>query len=361
MILFNDFISEYRLIKKEINQAISNVLDSGWFILGKELEKFENLFAKYLGVKYLVGVGSGTDAITLSLMALGIGDGDEVITTSLTAFPTITGILRSGAKPVLVDVLLKDGLINPDLIEQKINKKTKCIIPVHLYGQSCEMDKIFTIVKRYNLKIVEDCAQAAGSLYGNNKTGTLGDCGAFSFYPTKNIGAYGDAGAISTNSEVLYKKLRMLRNYGQNSRYYHDLNGLNSRLDEFQAAILSVKLKYLDKWNEKRRQIAKNYNENLISVEPIKENHYGKHIYHLYVIKTLNRVKLQLHLQKNGIQTLIHYPLSINKQKAFPSQINEIFSNSEKLSNEILSLPIHPALKSTEIKKIVKCINEYSS
>jgi len=360
MILFNNFIFEYQSIKKEIDQAISKVLNSGWFILGKELEQFEKEFANYLNVKYCVGVGSGTDAITLSLMALDIGYGDEVITTNLTAFPTITGIFRSGAKPVVVDILIEDGLINPDLIEKKINKKTKAIVPVHLYGQSCEMNNIIEIARKNKLKIVEDCAQAAGSVYGNKKTGTLGDCGAFSFYPTKTIGAYGDGGAITTNCELLYKKLITMRNYGQSSRYHHDYDGLNSRLDEIQATILRIKLKYLDKWNNIRGQIAQCYNDNLKKVEPIRENHYGKHAYHLYVIQSSQREKLQVHLNKNGIQTLIHYPIPVNKQKAFYFQKDEKLPNAEKFSNEILSIPIRHSLQRKEVDKIIKCINEFN-
>jgi len=253
---------------------------------------------------------------------------------------------------------VRPSLINTDLIEQKINKRTKAIVPVHLYGQSCEMNKINSIAKKYKLKIVEDCAQAAGSLFGNKKTGTIGDCGAFSFYPTKNLGGYGDGGIISTNNDLLYEKLIMIRNYGQSSRYLHDYDGLNSRLDEIQAAILRIKLKYLDEWNRKRRQIAQYYNENLKYAEPVTDNHYGKHIYHLYPIKIENRERMQIHLDSNRIQSLIHYPKPINKQKAFHYQKNENLINSEKFANEILSIPIHPNLNMKQIKKIVTSINK---
>lgn len=360
MVLFNDFISEYKTIKGEIDQAIAKVLNSGRFILGKELKQFEKEFADYLDVNYCVGTGSGTDAITLSLMSLKIGRGDEVITSNLTAFPTITGISRSGAKPVVVDVQINDGLINPDLIEREINKNTKAIVPVHLYGQSCEMNKIIAIAKKHKLKIVEDCAQSAGAVYYSAKTGTLGDCGAFSFYPTKNLSAYGDAGLIATNNELLYKKLLKMRNCGQNVRYEHQYNGINSRLDEIQAAILKVKLKYLDQWNVKRIETAHYYNQRMKNVVPIEENSYGKHVYHLYVIKTPDRKKLQSHLDKNGIQNFIHYPKPINKQKALNYQKDDKFNNSEKLVDVILSLPIHNLLKLEEKKKIIKCINEYN-
>jgi len=361
LVLFFDFVSEYESIQKEIDAVIGRVLNKGWFILGKELELFEKEFSEYLGSKYCVGVASGTDAITMSLMALDIGRGDEVITTNMTAYPTITGIVRSGSIPVVVDILSDDGLINPDLIRKKINEKTKAIIPVHLYGQSCEMNKIIAIAREYKLKIVEDCAQATGSLFGEVKVGTLGNCGAFSFYPTKNLGAYGDGGAITTNDKSIFNKLLMIRNYGQSTRYNHDVNGLNSRLDELQAAILRIKLKYLDDWNEKRRQIAMYYNEKLENVEPIKENRYGRSVYHLYVIKTSNRENLQLHLNNNGIQTLIHYPIPINKQRAFSFQKDEYLTNSERFADEILSIPIHPKLRQEELKKIVKCIKEFKS
>jgi len=359
MIYFNDFISEYKLIKDEINNAISKVLDSGWYILGKEVESFEKDFAKYLGVKYCVGVASGMDAITISLMGLGIKEGDEVITTNFTAYPTITGIMRSGAKPILVDIKIKDGLIDPDDIEKRINDRTKAIIPVHLFGQSCAMDKICSLAKKYRLKIVEDCAQSAGSTFNKSKLGTIGDCGAFSFYPTKNIGAIGDGGLISTNNDSLYNKFLLLRNYGQNSRYKHEINGLNSRLDELQASILKVKLKYLDSSNDKRRQFAMNYNENLVNVEPLKDNGFGHHVYHLYVVKCSNRLKLQKHLKEKGIQTIIHYPHPINKQKAFPYQNNEHFPRAEELTKNILSLPIHPYLKIGQLEKIISSINRF--
>jgi len=359
MIPFNDFKTQYLNIKKEIDSAVQEVLDSGWFILGKKLEFFENEFAKYIGTNFCVGVASGTEAITLSLMALDIKNGNEVITTNMTAFPTITGILQAGAIPVVVDIFERDGLIDYNKIEKKINHKTKAILPVHLYGQSCHMDEIIKIAKKYNLKIVEDCAQAVGATFQNKKVGSLGDCGAFSFYPTKNLGAYGDGGAVTTNDEITYQKLISMRNYGQTTRYLHETKGINSRLDEIQAAILSVKLKYLDEWNNKRKKIALFYQNNFTSVKCLAENSYGKPVYHLFVIKSENRDKMIQYLEKNDIKTLIHYPIPINKQKAFIWQKNEKLENSINFANSILSIPIYPELHKNNIEKIVEIINNF--
>ena len=357
MIKFNNFNTEYNFIKSEIDTSIARVISSGWYILGIELSNFEKLFSKYLGANYCVGVGSGTDALTISLMSLNIGKGDEVITTSLTAYPTITGILNSGAKPVLVDVYKSNALMDVEKIEAKINKKTKAIMPVHLYGQSCDMNTIKKIAKKHNLKVVEDCAQATGALCKGKKIGTIGDCGAFSFYPTKNLGSYGDGGAIITNSEEIYLKAKLYRNYGQEDKYNHTVNGLNSRLDEIQAAVLATKLKFLDNWNRKRREIAKKYSTELKTVDFLKNDSDSLHVHHLYVIKSNNRDKLINHLTKNGVETLIHYPLPINKQKAFFKMENETYENADKITKQILSLPINPWLKDDEINSIIEIIN----
>jgi len=359
MVLFNDFNKDPFFIKEEINTAIQRVLDSGWFILGKELENFEVNFARYIGTQYCIGVASGTEAIALALMALNIGAGDEVITTNITAFPTITGILQSGAKPVVVDVLSSTGLIDYKKIQSKINSNTKAIVPVHLYGQSCNLDEINQIALQNKLVIVEDCAQSAGATFKEMKCGSIGDCGAFSFYPTKNLGAYGDGGAITTNSEDVYSRLLSLRNYGQTKRYHHETNGINSRLDEIQAAILNVKLKFLDLMNQERQEIASVYRNQLQTVECLEEESYGKHANHLFVIKSKNRDKLLEHLQKHEIQSLIHYPIPVNCQKAFLVQKDEIFENSTMFANAILSLPIYPGLFENDINKVIKTVNEF--
>jgi len=360
MILLNNLKKEYISIKDEISQAINRVLESGYYIIGKECKLFEKEFAEYIGCKYCVSVGSGTDAINLSLRAAGIKTGDEVITTCLTAFPTITGIVEAGGKPVLVDIDPESCLINPDLIRQKITSKTKFIVPVHLYGQCADMDKIKSIANEFNLKIIEDCAQATGAEYKNIKAGNFGVAAAFSFYPTKNLGAYGDGGAITTNDKKIYNKLLMLRNYGQSNRYHHTFMGINSRLDELQAAILLVKLKYIDLNINRKRVIAKIYNEN-INLKFVKEKKTNKHTYHLYTVFSDNRDTLQKYLFKKGIQTLIHYPIPVYKQKALNYKEDNIFPITDKISSEILSIPIYPGLSDEQIYFIINAINSFKN
>lgn len=361
MIRFDNFNVQYAALKKEIDEAVHKVLASGWFIMGKELEAFEAEFAAYIGCPYCIGVASGTDAIALSLMVLDIGSGDEVITTNMTAFPTIAGIMQTNATPVVVDISYDDGLINTAEIEKRITPHTKAIVPVHLYGQSCDMDPICEIAQKYNLKVVEDCAQSVGASYKNKKTGSIGHVNAFSFYPTKNLGAYGDAGAITTNDETIYQRLLQLRNYGQRVRYYHDSFGINSRLDEMQAAILRAKLKYLGDWNNQRRQLAHYYQSHLKSVKCLKENSYGVPVYHLFVIKTHGRDRMVEYLKSHDIQCLIHYPVPIHEQKAFPGKksANERYPRTERFANEIVSIPIYPELTEEDREKIVKVINEF--
>lgn len=359
MIPFNNFKLHYQENKQAIDSAINRVLKSGWYVLGNEVKNFEKEFSNYLNIKYCVGVASGTEAITLSLMANNIKEGDEVITTSVTAFPTITGIEQAGAKPVVVDIRESDGLIDCKKIEERITSKTKAILPVHLYGQSCDMDVIINIAEKYNLVVIEDCAQAAGAIYKTKKCGTIGHCGTFSFYPTKNLGAYGDAGAITTNDKIVYAKLISLRNYGQTERYHHDYRGINSRLDELQAAVLRSKLPFLDLWNTKRTQIANYYKEHLKGVEFIEENAYGKSAHHLFVIKVPFRDELLNYLKENNIESLLHYPIPIHKQKAFLSQKNECLKVAENLTNKIISLPIYPELSQEDMKKIVVIVNNY--
>ena len=359
MILFNDFSKEPQVLKQEIHRAIQRVVDSGWFILGKELEAFESDFAQYIGTRYCIGVASGTEAIALALMALNVGNGDEVITTNLTAFPTITGILQSGAKPVVVDIFSSNGLIDDQKIESKITKKTKAIVPVHLYGQSCNLAAIADIAEKYKLYVVEDCAQSTGATFNGTKCGAIGDCGAFSFYPTKNLGAYGDGGAITTNNEAVYTQLLALRNYGQTKRYHHESMGINSRLDEIQAAILTVKLKFLEQGNQERHEIASAYRKHLQTVECLTEENYGNHANHLFVVKSHHRDKLAEYLQLKAIQTFIHYPIPVNKQKAFLWQKDEIFENSSQFADSIISLPIYPGLSKVDLNQIIQTINEF--
>ncbi len=358
-IFFNDFHAESLPYKEEIREAVNRVLKSGWYILGNELHQFEENFANYIGTKYCIGVASGTEAIALSLMAGQIGPGCEVITTNLTAFPTITAIVQAGAQPVVVDIFENTGLINWKKIEDHISEKTRAIVPVHLYGQSCNMAEIMIIAQKHGLFVVEDCAQATGATFMDIKCGAIGSCGAFSFYPTKNLGAYGDAGAITTNDEKIYQKLISLRNYGQTQRYYHDHQGINSRMDELQAAILNVKLPYLETKNAERKNISLRYRQGLKKVTCLKDKDYGQHANHLFVIKSPKRNQLMEYLENRNIQTLIHYPVPVTRQKAFQWQKDEGFPESEKFANSILSLPIYPELHVRNINYIIEAINEF--
>ena len=357
----NDFKLAYKHEKKSIDKAIARVLRSGWFILGEELKNFEKKLAEFLRVKYTIGVANGTEAITLALISLGIKKGDEVITTNMTAYPTIIGIEQTGAKAVLVDIDPITGLIDPKEIIKHITKKTKAIVPVHMYGQACNMDEILKISKKYHIQIMEDCAQSIGAKYKNKTTGTFCKVASLSFYPTKNLGALGDAGAIMTNDKSIYNKLLKLRNYGQSVRYFHEEQGINSRLDEIQAAILSEKLKKLSHNIKQRRKIAKLYDSTIKNSGYIPESKHCIHTYHLYVIKHKKRDELQNFLRDNGVQSLIHYPVPINKQSAFKFQKNEKFPNTDRFTSEILSIPIYPELKLSQAKKIANIINKFEA
>lgn len=360
-ILFGDLKREYAEMKSQIDNAVQKVLDSGWFILGKEGEAFENEFAGYCGSKYCIGCASGTEAIALSLMAYGIKNGDEVVTTNITAVPTISAISMTGATPVLVDVEADACLMDASQIEPKISPRTKAIVPVHLYGQICDMDKILEIAQRHNLRVIEDACQAHGSEYKGKKAGAMGDTGCFSFYPSKNLGCYGDGGAITTNDEETYNRLLMLRNYGQSKRYYHDIIGINSRLDELQASILRVKLNYLDKWNERRNVIASIYDNeisNPIVTKPTVRK-YNRSNFHLYVIQVDHRDQVKEQLEQNGVGTLIHYPVNIHLQRVYQYlgyQENN-FEVSRNCAGRILSLPMYPQLTDEEVKYICHTIN----
>lgn len=354
---------QYFFVKKEINQAVSRTLNSGWFILGKEVESFEKKFAGYSGVKYCVGVANGLEALQISLVALGVGRGDEVITTPLTAMATTLAIIHVGAKPVFVDIDSKSFNIDASKIEQAITKKTKAILPVHLYGQMADMALIMKIAKRYRLLVIEDCAQAHGAEYKGKKAGSFGDCGAFSFYPSKNLGAFGDGGCIITNNAKLAEKIRSLRDYGQQGRYNHIYLGFNSRLDELQAAILKVKLKHLDNWNDRRRQLAKIYNQLLNEaevVQPVELKGYF-HIYHLYVVRTKKRDELKEYLLKQGVKTEIHYPKVLYRQPFYInfSRNKNSCSIAEKYCQEILSLPLYPELTIEQVKYICQAIKKF--
>ncbi len=361
MIELNNFIAEYAEIKQEIDSVISSVLKSGQYILGDNVDNFERKLAKFIGVKYCVGVASGTDAITLSLLANGIGTGDEVITTNFTAYPTVAGIINSGATPILVDVSLDNALIDVNLIEAAISQKTRAIISVHLYGHPCNMKAIKEISEKYKLILIEDCAQALGAEYNGKKIGSLGNCGAFSFYPTKNIGAYGDAGAVVTNNVSLYNQLISLRNYGNVNGHLHQENGLNSRLDEIQAAILGVKLKYVEEWNSRRIVIGNYYSDNIKNLELFFLDPNIKHVYHIFAIRSKKRETLMNHLKTSNIETKVHYPTTIHQNDFVHSPNMSNYYQSTLLANEVMSIPINPWLTENEILTVINSINEFKN
>jgi dTDP-4-amino-4,6-dideoxygalactose transaminase len=357
MIPFIDFRRENEEIGEEMLQVIQRVLKSGWFILGEETEKFEDEFSKYIGARFGIGVNSGSDALYLAVKSLGISTGDEVITVSHTMISTVDAITRNGAKPIFVDIDPETYLMDVSKVEAEISDKTRAILPAHLYGQSVDMGPLMEIAEKYGLYVIEDACQAHGAKYRNAKVGSIGDIGCFSFYPTKNLGAYGDGGMLVTSNKELADKLIKMRNYGQSVKYYHDFVGVNSRLDEIQAAILRSKLRHLDEWNEKRRKTAKLYTDLLKNTEvttPI-EKEYAKHVYHLYVIKHKRRDKLQEYLLNHGVETLIHYPIPVHTQKAYDR--SEKLPITEIICDEILSLPIYPWLKEDEVKTISEQIH----
>ncbi len=364
-IQFVDLKAQYETIKNEIDSAIKEVVSETAFIGGKHVTKFEESFAKFCGTKYCIGVGNGTDAIFIALKALGIGAGDEVITVANSFIATSEAITQTGARVVFVDIDPKTYNIDTSRIEKKITSRTKAVIPVHLYGQPADMDPILALAKKHNLKIVEDCAQAHGALYKGRIIGSMGDMACFSFYPGKNLGAYGDAGAIVVNDEALAKNARMFANHGRVDKYDHEMEGINSRLDGLQAAVLGVKLKHLDAWSEARRKNAYLYNENLKGtdlVTPI-ELANVKAVYHLYIVRVKKemRQKLQDHLKSKGISTGIHYPIALPNLKAY-SYLNHNgsdFPEATKASQEVLSLPMYPELSDSQIKYIAQHIKEF--
>jgi len=362
---FVDLKRQYLSIKPELESKLLAAARSTNYILGSEVEEFEKEFAYYCGVKYAIGVASGTDALVLALKALGIGCGDEVITVPNTFIATVDAIHRNGAKPVFIDVDPITLNLNVDQIEKKISKKTKAIIVVHLYGQPAELTKVLAVAQSYNLKVIEDACQAHGAVYEGKRVGSYGDVGCFSFYPAKNLGAMGDGGIVVTNSSELAEKLKLLRNYGQKEKNIHKIAGFNSRLDELQAAILKVKLKHLDAWNEKRRKLAEQYTKQLshLPVNLLSPIPQGKHVYHLYVIKVKQRNKLKTFLEAKGVSTGIHYPIPIHLQQAysFLGYDRGSFPHAEQAANEILSLPMFPELSQKELNYVVAQIEEFFS
>ena len=347
-------------------KKMKQFLDGGWYILGNEVKQFETDFASYCGTKHCIGVGNGLDALVLIFKAyihLGtLEKGDEVIVPANTYVASILAVLQADLVPVLVEPRLETYNINPEEIEAKITSKTKAILPVHLYGQLCEMKAINEIAQKHNLLVIEDAAQAHGSQFSENeKAGNLSNAAAFSFYPGKNLGALGDAGAITTNDDELAEVLFSMRNYGSKVKYENEIIGVNSRLDELQAAFLNIKLKQLDSENEFRRSMAKRYLSEIKNEKIIMPSWdlSQKHVFHLFVIRTSNRLELQNFLKENGIETMIHYPIPPHKQKALLDWKNLSFPITEKIHDEVLSIPLNSGLKASEIQHIITILNQY--
>jgi dTDP-4-amino-4,6-dideoxygalactose transaminase len=371
MVPFNDLKRQYQRVEKEVLAATKGVYERGSYILGEEVSAFEKEFARYCGVRYGVGVGSGTEALFLSLKAAGIGEGDEVVTPANSFISTALAISFTGAKPLFVDIDYRTYNMDPDRLELLLKRrlakagweKVKAILPVHLYGHPAEMSSILEIANQYGLLVIEDACQAHGATYGGKKAGSFGALGCFSFYPTKNLGGYGDGGMVVTNHLRFYEKLRLLRCYGEKRKYEHRIKGGNSRLDELQAAVLRVKLKYLDQWNDERREKASRFSERLASlgiVCPV-ERKGSRHVYHLYVVRTGKRDALQRFLKKRGIGTLIHYPIPIHQQKAFKElgYRRGDLPLTEQYSRKILSLPFFPEIKESEMEEVARGIQHF--
>jgi len=355
--------TQYDTLREELRDAVDRVLSSGFYILGKEVEAFEREFSEYIGGGHAVSVGSGTDALILALRAAGIQTGDEVITVANTFIATHMAVVTCGAVPVFADIDPVFHTIDPGQIESKITSKTRVILPVHLYGHPSDMDAVCEIARRHNLTVIEDACQAHGARIGSRHVGLIGDMGCFSFYPTKNLGAYGDGGMVATRNKEFAEKLRRLRNYGQNKKYYHDTEGINSRLDEIQAAVLRVKLTYLDGWIQRRKQIAMTYVAGIDSpvIHPVRERSGFSHGHYLFVVRSPLRDRLQDWLQDKGVSTQIHYPVPIHRQRAYLNRFQSLprLPQTEKAAEEILSLPLFPEIRDDQIAFVVDCLNRF--
>lgn len=365
MISLVDLTAQYHSIKKEIDMAVLATLESGHFILGPQVVKFEESVASYLGVKHAIGLASGTDALVIALRALNIGEGDEVIIPAYTFFATAGTVISVGAKPVIVDVDPQSYQIDVSKIETAITSKTKALIPVHLYGHPSEMNPILEIANKHGLIVIEDNAQGYGAEYLGKKTGSLGDIGCLSFFPTKNLGAYGDGGMVVTNDDALAEQMRMLRAHGWKKKYYSEMVGYNSRLDALQAAILQAKFPHLDEWNNKRRELSKRYNEYLAPlgvVTPV-EREWAKHVYHLYIIRSEKRDELQAFLKQKGIASEVYYPLPPHLSvpcRKFGYKEGD-FPHAEKAAKETLALPLYPELTLEQQDEVIAAVKEFLS
>lgn len=360
-----DLKAQYRSIKSEIDAAIAQVLESGQFVLGAEVAGFEQDFAAYCGASECIAMNSGTSALHLAMLAAGIGPGDEVVTVPFTFVASIGAILYAGAKPVLVDIDPRSFTMDPAAIEAAITPRTKAILPIHLYGQTADMDPIMEIARRHGLVVIEDAAQAHGAKYKGRPAGSIGDIACFSFYPGKNLGAYGEGGAITTNNPEYARTIRIFRDWGQDLKYHHVLRGYNYRMEAFQGAILRVKLRHLEKWTEARRAIVRQYNDELngCEIERPVEMPWGRHVFHVYTIRTEERDAMQSALTAEGIQTGIHYPVPAHLQPAYsdlgygPGD----FPHSEAASKQVLSLPLYPELSSEAVAEVAGAVKKIVS
>lgn len=373
MIKFLDLEKVNNRFRDEIDKRIKSILDKGWYLQGEWDKTFEQHFAKFCGAKHCIGCANGLDALNLIIRGYGFGAGDEIIVPANTYIASILAISENGCTSVLVEPDINTYNINPDLIEEKITNKTKAIMVVHLYGQAVQMNKIWDLAKKYNLKVIEDSAQAHGALYTPHptplpqgarecfRTGNLGDASGFSFYPGKNLGCMGDGGCVTTNDDELAAKIRAIANYGSDRKYHHIYKGVNSRLDEIQAAVLDAKLPYLDKDNTRRREISKYYRENIKNPKIILPKVYDEnaHVWHIFPIRCEERNRLQKYLEENGIQTNIHYPTPPHKQGAYKEWENENYPITEEIHRTELSLPISPVLTDEEVEMVVKAVNEW--
>ncbi|CCJ34289.1 DegT/DnrJ/EryC1/StrS family aminotransferase [Caloramator australicus] len=360
-----DLLAQYETIKDEIKEAVISTIESGHYILGSQVKKLEEDIAKYCGVKHGIGVANGTDALLLTLKAFGIGEGDEVITSPFTFFASAETISQAGAKPVFVDIDPDTYCIDVDRIEEKITERTKAIIPVHIFGQMVDMDRIMEIAKKHNLIVIEDACQAIGAEYKGKKAGSIGHAACFSFFPTKNLGGYGDGGMVVTNDDAVAERIRMLRFHGSKVKYYHEILGYNSRLDELQAAILNVKFKYLDEWNRKRAEKAEIYNELLKDTScklPVARD-YNKHIYHLYIIQHEKRDELIKYLKDNGVATGIYYPVPLHLQNVYKDlgYKEGDLPNAEYASKRTFAIPLYPELTLEQQKYVAEKIKEFEN
>ena len=361
MIKFLDLEKINNRFRGEMDNRIKEILDVGWYLSGKWNGEFSNHFAEFCGTKYAVGVANGLDAINLIIRGYGFGAGDEIIVPANTYIATILAVSENGCTPVLVEPDINTYNIDVDKIEERITPKTKAIIVVHLYGQAVQMKKVWELAKKYNLKIIEDAAQAHGAMYDGRRVGNLGDAAAFSFYPGKNLGALGDAGGVTTNDAELFERVKAIANYGSDKKYHHIYKGVNSRLDEIQAALLDVKLPYLDADNARRREIAKYYRENITNPKVILPKAYDEnaHVWHVFALRTEKRDDLCKYLNDNGVQTNIHYPTPPHKQGAYSEWNNYSFPVTEEIHRTIMSIPMSPVMTNDEVKYVVDVINAW--